>query len=87
MKELSEMTKEELQDYAVQLRDEKSALEAEKAELSGKLAETNELNKTLQKRNNDLFMKVEQQGAPQGGKKEEDEDVQTCEDFAKTLKI
>ena len=86
MKELSEMTREELQDYALQLREEKSVLETEKSDLAGKLEETNELNKALQKRNNDLFMKVEQQGTPQGGQ-EPPAPVQSCEEFAKTLKI
>lgn len=82
---ISEMNLEQLQDYALKLEEEKKVLgdrcdayEKEKSDLL-------DLNKQLQKRNNDLFMKVEQQGAPEAAPQAEAEKVTTCEDFAKNL--
>ena len=85
-KKISEMTLEELQDYALDLEGKNKTLAEEKAAEITKNNELTELNKNLQKRNHDLFMKVEQEGSPEhedpGKKKEE---VQSCEDFAKSL--
>lgn len=87
MKAISEMTLEELQDYAVSL-EEKVASTGQELELSRQEnAELSGLNKTLQKRNNDLFMKVEQRG--NGSEEEQQRDEQpptpTCEDVARNL--
>lgn len=86
MKKISEMSLEELQDYALGLEGEKSTLEKEVQSLKGEVEQTNALNKQLQKRNNDLFVKVEQ-GTPGKtdikGKEEEEQQVPSCEEFAK----
>lgn len=85
MKKISEMTLEELQDYALDLEGKNKTLKEEKDVEVQKVSELTELNKSLQKRNNELFMKVEQQGSNEDpGKKKEDE-VQSCEDFAVEL--
>lgn len=64
MKKISEMTLEELQDYALTLEGEKAAgIEREK-DLTGKIDELSGLNKTLQKRNNELFRQIEAQDPP-----------------------
>lgn len=85
MKKISEMTMEELQDYALTFENEREAWKQEKEKLNGDITELNGLNKELQRRNNDLFMKVEQ-GTPEQPKQEEEQKpVETCEDFAKNL--
>ena len=82
---ISEMTLEQLQDYAVGLEEEKQVLadrcdayEKEKSDLIG-------LNQQLQRRNNELFMKVEQQGAGEAAPQPTPVAVESCEDFAKKL--
>lgn len=87
MKAISEMTIEELQDYAVSLEESNSALKGENEKLTANNTELTDLNKALQKRNNDLFMKVEQSivEKPIDGGKEEEKTVESCEDFAKKL--
>ena len=88
MKKISEMTQDELKDYALSLEADLQAEKDANAAKQAELDEANNLNKVLQKRNNDLFLKVEQQATPpEGGKEAEPEPVQTCEDFAKNLKI
>lgn len=85
MKKISEMSLEELQDYALDLETKNKALTDEKTAEVNKNTELTELNKALQKRNNELFMKVEQQGSKEDPKEKETEEVQSCEDFAKSL--
>ena len=82
---ISEMKLEELQDYALKLQEENGALKESEKEKNAKIEEITELNKSLQKRNNDLFMKVEQ-GIPESGEKEKEEkETTSCEDFARNL--
>lgn len=89
MKKISEMTFEELQDYALSQDSKIKQLEQDNEKATKENAELTELNKSLQKRNNDLFMKVEQQAT--GGsndpeeKEEKAEEIQSCEDFARNL--
>lgn len=83
-KKVSEMTLEELQDYTLALESQKQALADELTTEQAKTLELQELNKALQKRNNDLFMKVEQQPVPQSPAEQPDEHVQTCEEFAQS---
>ena len=89
MKKISEMTMEELQDYAVQLKGENETLTASVAEKDQQIDEVNKLNRQLQSRNNSLFMMVEQQSdADEGVEKEkekQEEKTESCEDFARRL--
>ena len=86
MKKISEMSHDELQDYALKLEGDKANLENEVQSLKGEVEQTNNLNKQLQKRNNDLFIQVEQ-GTPgkqdKKEKEEEEQQVPSCEEFAK----
>lgn len=84
MKAISEMTIEELQDYALNLEGQVKEGKTREEEKDKKITELNESNAILIKRNNDLFMKVEQSTGkdiptPEEPKKE------TCEEFAKKL--
>lgn len=79
------MSLEQLQDFAL---DQQTTLNTKDEELKAKdttIAELQELNKTLQQRNNELFRRVEQQSTPGVPKDQEgpQNDPQTCEDFAK----
>ena len=81
MKKISEMTLEELQDYALDLESKQTAVEGEKTALNGKIAELTELNQALQTRNNSLLMKVEQQHTPTPTPTATPV-IESCEDFA-----
>lgn len=85
MKAISEMTLEELQDYAVNLSEENTVLKADKEKLITEMAEVEGLNKALQKRNNDLFMKVEQSVVEKPVDGGQEKPVESCEDFARNL--
>ena len=81
MKKISEMSLEELQDYALDLETKQAAAETEKTALNGKISELTELNQALQTRNNSLLTKVEQQHntiTPPA----DPAPVESCEDFA-----
>lgn len=87
MKKIAEMTHEELQDYALELEQTVATKDSQIAEKDGKITELGDLNKTLQKRNNDLFMKVSQ-GNPNEGKDGEptpEQPPKSCEEYAKDL--
>lgn len=86
MKKISEMSLEELQDYALDLEGKQTAAAAEKDELTGKINELTTLNQALQTRNNALLMKVEQQhtGADPTPAPEK---IESCEDLARRLVI
>ena len=83
---ISEMTLEQLQDLALKQQEQINGLQNKEAQLTGKITELTELNTTLQKRNNDLFMRVEQgvQPTPEAPKQEKPA-AESCEDFAKNL--
>lgn len=86
MKKISEMTMEELQDYALSITNENESLKAEKQTLTEQNNELSSLNKNLQKRNNDLFMQVEQQtNEDSTPPAKEEKPVESCEDFARKL--
>lgn len=80
------MSLEELQDYAIKLEETVATNKQELEKSQAENLELTSLNKALQKRNNDLFMKVEQQpiNEPQTPKAEP-EPVPTYEDVAKNL--
>ena len=81
MKKISDMTLTELQDYALQLEQEKAA---QAQQLEAKDTENKELtaaNLLLQKRNNELFMKVEA-GTRNEPTPEPETDPESCEEFA-----
>lgn len=82
MKKISEMTLEELQDYALDLESKQTAAEGEKTALNGKIAELTDLNQALQTRNNSLLMKVEQQHTQTQTHQAEQTAIESCEDFA-----
>lgn len=83
------MTEDEVRDYALSLQQEKQAFEQKENEYKSEIESLNGLNKALQKRNNDLFMKVEQQGSADDKKDDpappKEEKTETCEDFARRL--
>lgn len=81
--DIKDMTLEQLQDYAIQLIEQQTKYVEREQQLTQTNSELLELNKTLQKRNNDLFMKVEQQVT--GQPKEQPKEVESCEDFAKRI--
>lgn len=82
---ISEMSLDELRDYALKLEEEKTAATEREHTLTSSLNEANELNKTLQKRNNELFLKVEQQITGAGEPAQEPKQAETCEEFARNL--
>lgn len=85
---ISDMTFEELQDYALQLEEKNVGLETTNAALKAEKEELMGINLTLQKRNNDLFMRVEQSGSvtPAASPENEPETkTENCEDFARKL--
>ena len=61
---ISEMTLEQLEDYALNLESEKQTLTTQVTTLTAEKTELQGLNTELQKRNNALFLKVEQQVNP-----------------------
>ena len=88
MKKISEMTEDEVRDYALQLEGEKSAFAEKEKNYQAREKELDDLNKALQKRNNELFLKVEQQNGveeKEENKSTPEEKTETCEDFARRL--
>lgn len=85
MKSITEMTLEELQAHALKLTEDVTAGKTREEEQAKKITELTDLNQALQRRNNDLIVKVEKQitGAPE--EKKTEEKVVSCEDFAKSL--
>lgn len=82
---ISEMSLEELQDYALQLEEKNAGLETANAQLKIEKDELNGLNLTLQRRNNDLFMRVEQSGNATPVAEPAPAKTENCEDFARKL--
>ena len=80
-KPISEMSLEELQDYALAQTEENEHLREALKEKETDAENMRVLNRRLQERNNDLFMKVEQ------GRKDPEEtpaeERESCEDFAR----
>ena len=82
---ISEMTEDQVRDYALQLEEEKQAREEELAQAKIREQDLRDLNTALQKRNNDLFLKVEQQIVPGPEEKVQPAPTPTCEDLAHKL--
>lgn len=80
---ISEMTEEEVRDYALKLEEEKTAVAEQLAQKDTQIQEMRELNTALQKRNNELFLKVEQQVLPSA--QEEPTPVPKLEDLANKI--
>lgn len=91
MKAISEMTEDEVRDYALQLVNDIDSKDKELDDLKASNEELTTLNKALQRRNNELFTQVEQtsRGSSLQGTEEptEEPEVVSCEDFAKNLKL
>lgn len=85
MKKISEMTLEELQDYALTLENDKQVLTDEKNTLTTKNEELTGYNQALQKRNNELFLKAEQQITGVEQNTDNAQKTETCEEFARNL--
>lgn len=81
MKPISEMTLEELQDYALELEGTNATLTEQNTALQNDKDELTKTNLALQQRNNRLFMQVEQ-GRKEPAKDEDPQPVESCEDFA-----
>ena len=79
------MTEDQVRDYALKLEEEKQAREEELAQAKIREQDLRDLNTALQKRNNDLFLKVEQQIVPGPEEKAQPTPTVTCDDMAKTL--
>lgn len=84
---ISEMTLEQLQDFAIKQQEEINALKANELTKDSKISELTDLNATLQRRNNDLFMKVSQGVMPVAEDQKQAEKTESCEDFARNLII
>ena len=85
---ISEMTLEQLQDHALKLESDLAASKDREDGLNAKISELTGLNLDLQKRNNALFIQVEQQAAPpQENPPAPPASVESCEDFARNLII
>ena len=79
---ISEMTLEQLQDYALNQEEQLNAGKEREAALTTQITELTGLNKELQRRNNELFMKVEQTVSPEHEQRKEIK-TESCEEFAK----
>ena len=80
------MTEDEVRDYALELEQKNTATAQEMAQKDVQIQDLRDLNTALQKRNNDLFLKVEQQHVtPADEQEDEPEPVQTCEEMATNL--
>ena len=84
MKAISEMTLEELQDYAREQQSKVAALEEEKKNQTTELDDLRATNLMLQNRNNALFKQVEQQHSTPTPEEQSpaEEPAESCEDFA-----
>lgn len=80
---ISEMTLEQLQDYAVQLENDKAVSDQALADKENENKTLKEINLDLQKRNKELFLKVEQQPTPSNNPTPEPDDVESYEDAVK----
>lgn len=82
---ISEMTEEQVRDYALSLEQEKASTAQVMAEKDKTINELKDLNLGLQKRNNALFLQVEQQRevTPTEEKESEQEVVKSEEDYAR----
>lgn len=86
MKKISEMSLEEVQDYAVQLEQRVEEGKQREHDLEEQITELGTLNRNLQKRNSDLFMQIEQKPAGDPAPTEKEPvTVESCEDFARKL--
>jgi hypothetical protein len=84
MKKISEMTEDEVRDYALQLEQEKDANSQAIAEKDKTIADLKDDVVSLQRRNNSLFMKIEQQKATPSPEDEgEEEQTESMDDFIK----
>lgn len=83
---ISEMSLDQLRDHALAQESKINALEEEKKTAAADLEELRKTNLLLQTRNNELFMRVEQQHQqqPEGDQDDQDDhdDHETCEEFA-----
>ena len=82
MKNISEMTEDEVRDHALELRQQVATLEEDMQRVNAEMEETRKTNLLLQRRNNELFMRVEMGQTPEEEDAAPAEDPETIEDFA-----
>lgn len=83
MKDISEMSLDELRDHALALRDEVASQKQTISDRDQTIEELNKTNLTLQERNNRLFMEVEQgRKNPSKQDTKDEEPPESLEDFA-----
>lgn len=85
MPTISEMTLEQLQDYALNLEGERDGLNERVTSLNAQIEDLYKVNRELQDRNNYLFTRVEQSQKPMEPTPEDPAPVESCEDFARNL--
>ncbi|MBO7345330.1 MAG: hypothetical protein J6U92_05275 [Clostridia bacterium] len=84
MKKISEMTEEEVRDYALQLEQERDANTQVMADKDKVISDLKDDVVSLQRRNNKLFTQVEQQRInPAPADPAPEEDAESLEDYAK----
>lgn len=78
------MTEDEVRDYALQLESDKAVTDQQLADKDTEIATIKGINLDLQKRNRELFLKVEQQGTnppEEDPNKEGKIEVESLDDF------
>lgn len=81
------MTLEEAQAEIIRLNEELTTAQSERDNYSAKVNELTAENEKVRELNQKYFLKLSAQYNPTPEHTEDDEDVPSCEDFAKTLTI
>ena len=76
------MSEDEVRDHALELRQQLATLQEDMQHVNEEMEETRKTNLLLQKRNNELFMRVEMGKAPEEEEQPAEEDKESIEDFA-----
>lgn len=81
------MTLEEAQAEILRLQEENATLKTEKENYSNRVAELQGENEKVRELNQQYFLKLSAQYKPTPEPEDDEDDVQSCEEFAKTLTI
>ena len=82
---INEMDLEQLREHATAQAERLSAYEQREQELNGKITELTDLNQNLQRRNNTLLLKIDQQQPTPTPAPAAPATVESCEDFARRI--
>lgn len=85
MKTIDQMSLEELQAYALELEGKTNTLTEQQNAANAKISDLQDLNTALQKRNNDLLMRVEQKQPDPQPQPDPTPKTESYEDFAKRI--